>query len=404
MSEHLIIVGAGQAAAQAVQSLRQGGFGGAITLVGDEPYLPYQRPPLSKKFLAGELTRDRLSLRPQSFYVEKGVEVILKSRAAELELARRAVRLTDGRTLQYDRLLLATGSRVRKLEIPGADRPGVYYLRTIADVEAINAALLPGARVVLVGAGYIGLEVAAVLVQRGFRVTVLEGAERAMSRVVSAPVSELYARRHAAAGVEIHCGTAVGALLGNARVAAVETTNGTRFQCDLAIVGVGVVPNVELAAAAGLECANGVTVDEHARTADPNVLAAGDCTSHWLPLYGRRVRLESVANAIHQAKVAAASMLGAPAPYSETPWFWSDQYDLKLQIAGLSTGHDEIVVRGDPRSNAFAVYYLAGGVVIAVDAINSPKDFLATKKLVAARRVISAAALADPATDVAALL
>lgn len=403
MAEQFVIVGAGQAAAQAVQTLRQSGFAGAITLVGDEPYLPYQRPPLSKKFLAGELTRERLLLRPPAFYTEKGVELIVDCRAAELDASARAVRLTNGRTLRYDRLLLATGSRARKLGIPGADLPGLLYLRTIADVDAINAALTPGARVVLIGAGYIGLEVAAVLVQRGFAVTVLEAAERVMARVVSAPVAEYYAQRHTAAGVALHLRAAVSGLGGRDRVTHVEAADGRRFPCDVAIVGIGVEPVVELAAKAGLPCADGIVVDEHAQTEDPNVFGAGDCTSHWLPLYGRRVRLESVANAIHQAKVAAAAMLGTPAEYSEAPWFWSDQYDLKLQIAGLAAGYDELVVRGDPQTGSFAVYYLAGGTVIAADAINSPRDFLHARKLVAARRAVPAAALGDPTTDLAAL-
>ena len=221
--------------------------------------------------------------------------------------------------------------------------------------------------------------------------------------MVGAPVSELYARRHAVAGVELHCRTAVAELVGAKRVTAVRAADGREFPCDLVVVGIGVVPNVELAAAAGLECANGILVDEHASTADPLVLAAGDCTSHWLPLYGRRVRLESVANAIHQAKVAAATILGAPTPYSEAPWFWSDQYDLKLQIAGLSDGFEELVVRGAPESSAFAVYYLRGGVIIAVDAINSPREFMSARKLVAARRTVPRAVLADAATDLAAL-
>lgn len=403
MSEQLVIVGAGHAAAQTIQSLRQGGYAGAITLVGDEPYLPYQRPPLSKKYLAGELSTDRLLLRPPAFYAEKQVEVITDCRAAELDRTRREVRLTDGRTLHYDRALLATGSRVRTLAIPGAELAGVRYLRTIADVDSINAELRPGARVVLVGAGYIGLEVAAVLSQRGYGVTVLEATERVMARVVSAPASEFYARRHAVAGVAIHCRTAVAAFRGGTHVEAVETADGRRFACDVVIVGVGVVPNVELAAAAGLDCADGVLVDERARTADPRVLAAGDCTNQWLPLYARRVRLESVANAIYQGKVAAATIGSMPAPEPEPPWFWSDQYELKLQIAGLAQGHDQAVVRGDPESGTFAVYCLLGGVVVAVESINSPRDFVNAKKLVAARRSVDAAALADPGTDVSKL-
>jgi 3-phenylpropionate/trans-cinnamate dioxygenase ferredoxin reductase subunit len=401
MPEHLVIVGGGQAAAQAVQSLRQGNYLGSITLVGDEPYAPYQRPPLSKKYLAGELARERLLLRPAAFYAEKQVTLELGRRATALDVAARRVQLDDGRALGYDRLLLATGSRVRKLEVPGAALRGVHYLRTIADADAITADLRPGARVLLVGAGYIGLEVAAVLRQRGFAVTVLEALERVLSRVASPEISAFYDACHRAAGVELHYGTAVKALHGTERVASVETTDGRTFDCELVIVGIGVVPNVELAAAAGLPCDNGIVVDEFARTADERVVAAGDCTNHPHPLLRRRIRLESVPNAVHQAKVAAATLLGTPTAYSEVPWFWSDQYDLKLQIVGLSAGYDEVVVRGDPAQRSFAAFYLGAGKLLAVDAVNSPKDFLAGKKLVGA--TLAAQVLRDPGTDLAAL-
>jgi 3-phenylpropionate/trans-cinnamate dioxygenase ferredoxin reductase subunit len=399
MSEHLVIVGGGQAAAQAVQSLRQQSYAGAITLLGDEPYPPYQRPPLSKKYFAGELARERLLLRPAAFYAEKGVVLELGARVEEIEPAVRRVRLRDGRTLTYDRLLLATGSRARALPVPGVDLPGVHYLRTIADVDSILASLVPGSRALLVGAGYIGLEVAASARQRGFDVTVLEAADRVMSRTVSPEVSSFYEARHRAAGVTIHCNAGVKAFHGGARVSAVETSDGRRFDCDVAIVGIGVEPNVELAARAGLECANGILVDELARTADPNIVAAGDCTNHPLPLLERRVRLESVPNAIHQAKVAAATLVGTPSPYSEVPWFWSDQYDLKLQIAGLSTGYDELVLRGDPQTRSFAAFYLREGQLLAVDAVNSPREFIAGKKLVASRAHIAPDVLRDATID-----
>ena len=399
MNDHLVIVGGGQAAAQAVQSLRQQSFTGAITLLSDEPHPPYQRPPLSKKYFAGELARERLLLRPATFYAEKGVALELGARVEEIEPAERRVRLRDGRTLAYDRLLLATGSRARVLPVPGADLPGVHYFRTIADVDSILASLAPGARAVLVGAGYIGLEVAASARQRGFDVTVLEAADRVMSRTVSAEVSAFYEACHRTAGVAIHCNAGVKAFHGGARVTAVETTDGRQFACDVAIIGIGIEPNVELAARAGLPCSNGIVVDELARTADPNIVAAGDCTNHPLPLLERRVRLESVPNAIHQAKVAAASLVGTPSPYSEVPWFWSDQYDLKLQIAGLSTGYDEVVLRGDPAARSFAAFYLRAGQLLAVDAVNSPKEFIAGKKLVANRARIAPDVLRDATID-----
>jgi 3-phenylpropionate/trans-cinnamate dioxygenase ferredoxin reductase subunit len=403
MTEHLVIVGGGQAAAQAVQSLRQQNFAGPITLVADEAYPPYQRPPLSKKYLAGELTRERLLLRPAAFYAEKGVTLEQNARVEELDTNAQRLRLHDGRTLEYDRLLLATGSRVRKLDVPGATLAGVHYLRTIADADGITTSLREGARILLIGAGYIGLEVAAVVRQRGYGVTVLEAAERVMSRAVSVEVSAFYEAAHRAAGVVIECGAAVKALHGATQVTAVETVDGRTFPCDIVIVGIGIVPNVELALAAGLECNNGIVVDEFARTADPHVVAAGDCTNHPLLLLGRRVRLESVPNAIHQAKVAAATLLGTPIAYSEVPWFWSDQYDLKLQIAGLSTGYDAVVVRGDPGTRSFAAFYLGAGQLLAVDAINSPKEFIAAKKLVANHARIAPEVLRDPGVDLAAL-
>jgi 3-phenylpropionate/trans-cinnamate dioxygenase ferredoxin reductase subunit len=403
MVEHLVVVGGGQAAAQAVQSLRAHNFSGAITLVCDEPHPPYQRPPLSKKYLAGELPRDRLYLRPASFYAEKGVTLALNRRAEELDLAARKVRLDDGGSLAYDRLLLATGSRVRRLSVPGADLPGVHYLRTIADVDAITAELTPGARAVLVGAGYIGLEVAAVLRTRGFDVTVLEALEHVLSRAVSPDVAAFYSERHRAAGVVIECGAQVAAFHGTTRVTGVVTTAGRTFGCDVAIVGIGVLPNVELARAAGLQCDNGIVVDEFARTADPNVVAAGDCTNHPHPKLGRRMRLESVPNAIHQAKVAAATLIGAPVAYSEVPWFWSDQYDLKLQIVGLSAGYDQVVLRGEPTTRSFAAFYLARGELLAVDSVNSPREFAAAKKLVANGARIAPDVLRDPSVDLATL-
>jgi len=403
MAEHLVIVGGGQAAAQAVQALRQQNFAGPITLLGEEPSPPYQRPPLSKKYLAGEMPRERLLLRPASFYAEKGVTLEQNCRVAELDLPAQRLRLHDGRTLDYDRLLLATGSRVRRVDAPGTALGGVHYLRTVADADGITASLTPGARVLVVGAGYIGLEVAATVRQRGFDVTVLEAADRVMARAVSPEVSAFYEACHRAAGVAIYCGATVRALGGTERVTSVETTSGQTFPCDVVIIGIGIVPNVELAAAAGLACDNGVVVDEFARTADPNVVAAGDCTNHPHPLLGRRVRLESVPNAIHQAKVAAATLLGAPAAYSEVPWFWSDQYDLKLQIVGLSTGYDEVVLRGDPATRSFAAFYLRGGQLLAVDAVNRPREFLAGKKLVATRATLTAAQLGDPSLDLGTL-
>lgn len=403
MDEHLVIVGAGQAAVQVIQTLRQNDYAGEISLVGAESHPPYQRPPLSKKYLAGALERERLYLKPAAFYESRGVTLHLGVGAARLDRGARTVRLEDGRELNYDRLLLATGSRPRQIAVPGADLPGVHYLRTIDDVDAIAAAVAPGARAVIVGAGYIGLEVAAVLRGLGLDVTVLEAADRVMSRVVCPQLSAFYEARHEAEGVTIETGASVEAFVGARAVESIATTAGT-FACDFVIVGIGIVPNVELAAAAGLECPNGIRVDACARTSDPQILAAGDCTIHPHPSAGREVRLESVHNAVEQAKAAAFSILGEERPFIDIPWFWSDQYDLKLQIAGLALDYDEVVVRGDTAASRFAIYYLAGGRPVAIDAVNSPRDFINGKKLLAARPLLSRTQLADASFDLTSLI
>lgn len=404
MTEHLLIVGAGQAAAQSVHTLRQNGYSGRISVIGGERHAPYQRPPLSKKYLAGEMARERLELRPDIWYGERHVALELGVRAMELEPAARRVRLDDGRTIGYDALLITTGSRARRLDVPGAELPGIHYLRTLDDVDAIAPLLLPQRRLVLVGAGYIGLEVAAVAVKRGLHVTVLEASDRVMGRVVGPEVSRFYERYHGDAGVRIECGKMVSGFTGRERVEAVETATGEQYRCDLVIVGIGVEPDVDFARTGGLPCSNGIDVDERGRTADPLIAAAGDCTNHPHPLAQRRVRLESVQNAIEQAKAAASNFAGEPHAYSEVPWFWSDQYDLKLQIAGFAEGHDEVVMRGDASSKSFAVYYLRAGELAAVEAVNSPRDFMFTRKAIAAGISPTAAQLADTNFDLAKLL
>jgi 3-phenylpropionate/trans-cinnamate dioxygenase ferredoxin reductase subunit len=326
------------------------------------------------------------------------VEVRLGVRVTAIDRSSQRLRLGDGSELTYDKLLLCVGSRPRMLEVPGYDLTGIHYLRTIADVEAIRADL-PGARkLVVVGAGYIGLEAAASARHLGLEVAVVEMADRPMNRVVAPELSEFYTRRHEREGVRIHCNTTVTAFLGDGRVRAVACGE-QEFPADLVIVGVGILPDVSLAAAAGMRCENGVRVDEHCQTSDPNVYAAGDCTNHPSVRYGRRVRLESVDNAVEQAKTAAANMCGTPARHEHVPWFWSDQYDVKLQIAGLSQGYDQAVVRGDPGAGRFALYYLGNGELLAVDAVNSPRDFMTGKKWIAERKHLDAARLADTSID-----
>src|SRR5690348_13535688 len=338
MYQRVVIVGGGQAAAQAIDTLRRKGFTGELVLIGDEPWLPYQRPPLSKKYLAGALERERLLLRPQHFYESHSVETRLGRRVEEISRREQRLRLDDGSSVAYDALLLATGSCPRPLLVPGADLEGVYFLRTIADVERIRAELAPGTRLVIVGGGYIGLEVAATARERGLEVTVLEMADRVMNRVVCPAVSAFYEAEHARHGVRILCNSRVRALAaapGSRRVRAVVTEDGTEHAADGVVVGCGVLPADELAAAAGLACENGVLVDDRCRTSDPVIFAAGDCTSHPSLHYGRRLRLESVDNAFEQGASAALNMLGLETIHDKVPWFWSDQYDLKLIIIGV---------------------------------------------------------------------
>ncbi len=396
MDERLLVIGAGHAAGQLVSTLRHKGYPGRILLVGEERYVPYQRPPLSKKFLAGELDLARLYFKPGSFYDEAGVDLRLGERVASLDVATREATLSGGERLGWDRCVIATGSRVRRLAVPGAALEGVHYLRTIDDVLGIRHAFRPGARLVTIGAGYIGLEVAAVATEAGLRVCVLEMAERVMSRVVSPTVSDFYAEEHRRHGVELKLGEGVTSLDGGDAVTHVVTASGERVPADLVVVGVGIEPVTGIAEAAGLACDDGIEVDENCRTSAPDVYAIGDCTRHPSRIYGRRLRLESVPNALEQAKTAAAALCGEDQPYDEVPWFWSDQYDLKLQIAGLSEGHDQMVIRGRPADRSFACFYLAGGRLIAVDAVNSPREFMLSKRLIAEGATPATDALADP--------
>ena len=397
MSDGVIIVGAGHAAGQAVASLRSEGYEGPITVIGDEPYVPYQRPPLSKKFLAGEIDIDRVYFKPPDFYEKSNAEMVLGRKVVEVERPKKIVHLDDGSTRGYDKLILATGSRVRELNIPGFDLDGVFYLRTIEDVEAIQSKFNEGGKMVVVGGGYIGLEVAAVAAQRGIDVTVLEMAPRVLARVVDPILSKFYTKAHTDAGVKIETGVTVSGFEGsNGKIEKIDCGDGKTFDADFVIVGVGIIPNVELADEAGLKVENGIAVDELCRTEDPDIYAIGDCTNHPNPILGTRLRLESVHNALEQGKTAAASICGKEKPYAQVPWFWSDQYDLKLQIVGLSAGYDEVVVRGDPENErSFAVFYLKDGVMIASDAVNRAPEHMMSRRLIAAKAKIPAAKLAD---------
>jgi 3-phenylpropionate/trans-cinnamate dioxygenase ferredoxin reductase subunit len=404
MNGQMVIVGAGQAGCQAAVSVRAAGYKGRVVLIGEEPALPYQRPPLSKAFLQGELAEERLFLRPFAFYEQQSIELRLGARAEAIERADQRIVLTSGERIAYDRLFIGAGAPPRRLDCPGTELPGVHYLRTLADSRALGRKLAPMRRLAVVGAGYIGLEVAASARKAGLDVVVIEAAARVLARVAGPYLSSYIERRHREAGVDIRLGAGVAGFEGQGRVEAVRLLSGERFACDLALIGVGATPSTALAAAAGLEIANGVVVDEYAATSDPAIYAGGDCANFPSPLYGRRMRLESVPNAIDQAKVAGSNMAGGRLIHDGAPWFWSDQYDIKLQMAGLSEGADRTVIRGEAATGRFSAWSLQGARLLAVDAVNDPAAFAIAKRLIAAKGEVDAKTLADPDADLKSLL
>lgn len=393
----VVVVGGGQAAGQVVASLRQEGFIGRIVVVGREPVLPYQRPPLSKAYLVGEVTLERLLLKPRDFYVQADVDLRLGVDVTRIGLADRTLQMEDGSSLAFDSLVLATGSRPRPLNVVGADHPCLFYLRTLADVEAIRPRLTAGARLVLIGGGYIGLEIAAVARRIGLQVSVLEAAPQLLARVTGPEVGAFYGELHREHGVEVRCGVTVTGIEDHGGRPVVVSENAGRLQADLVIAGVGALPNLELARDAGLVCNHGIVVDEHCRTSVPGIYAAGDCTEQTSAIYNTQVRLESVPNAIEQARTVAATICGKSRPNRAVPWFWSDQYTVKLQSAGLQRGYDQAVLRGDPATRSFAVFYLRAGRLLAVDAINRSAEFALAKSWIAERRLVERERLADDA-------
>ena len=396
MTQTCVIVGASHAAAQLSMSLRQYGWSGRILIIGDEPHIPYHRPPLSKEYLAGRKNIDDILIRPADAYRKAQIDFLSGHRVETIDTEDMRVLLDNGEWQSYDRLALTVGSRVRRVDLPGVNLNGVHYLRTTADVDLIRAAARPDGRAVIVGGGYIGLEAAAVLRGLGMQVTVLEMMERVLQRVTAPEISAFYTRVHEEEGVRIFCGVGVAGFEGDTRVEAVTCSDGSRHDAELVIIGVGIVPNVELAREAGLKVDNGIVVDELARTSDPDIVAAGDCTFHRNRIYDRWIRLESVQNATDQARTAAATLCGKEEPYDMLPWFWSDQYDLKLQIAGLSQGYDEVITRGDRDSGrSFAAFYLKEGRIIAVDAVNKAPEFMMGKKLITSGVAVSREKLAD---------
>ena len=386
----ILIIGAGHAGGAVAANLRQLGSDAPITIIGDEPYLPYQRPPLSKAWLKSDVAFAAVGLRPQSYYEQRGITLRLDARASSIDRSAHTITLASGETLGYRTLILATGARARRLGLAGEDLPNVHVLRTIADADRIKAALVAGQRLVVIGGGYIGLEVAASARLKGMDVLVVEREARLLARVASPPISAFMQSFHERQGVRFQLETGVAGFdVRDGRVAGVQLSSGETAAADMVLVGVGAVPNTELAQAAGITCSNGIAVDLEARTSDPDIFAIGDCTERPLLHYGCRARLESVASALEQARQAAAAICGGKAPAPEVPWFWSDQYDLKLQIAGLPIGATRIDVRGDMEQGKFAVAHLDGeGRLCAVEAVNAPAEYMAGRATIGKQRAV----------------
>lgn len=398
---HVVVIGAGQAGAALVARLRSQGHTGPVTLIGEEPAPPYQRPPLSKAYLLGEMEEERLWLRSNEFYAENDITLRLGRRVTAIDTAARTVSLGD-EVMGYDELALTTGAIPRRLPAAiGGDLAGVYTVRTLADVDAMRDEFTPGARVVIVGGGYIGLEAAAVAAKLGVKATVVEMAPRILQRVAAPETSDYFRALHAGKGVEILESTGLDRILGEDRVTGVRLKDGRELAADFVIAGVGIAPATALAEAAGIALDNGIACDAFGRTSAPHVWSAGDCAS--FPWKGGRLRLESVGNAIDMAEAVADNMLGANAPYEAKPWFWSDQYDCKLQIAGLNTGYDRIVTRG-PEGEGVSFWYYAGETLLAVDAMNDPRAYMVGKRLIEMGKSPDPAAVADLATNLKALL
>ena len=398
---HVVVIGAGQAGSSLVAKLRNGGFDGQVTLIGEEPVPPYQRPPLSKKYLLGDMDLDRLFLRPESFYGENDIALRLNERVSDIDTAAKTV-TAGGDVISYDELVLTTGSTPRRLPASiGGALDGVFVVRDLKDVDAMAPGFTEGKRVLIVGGGYIGLEAAAVAATRGLNVTLVEMADRILQRVAATETSDYFRALHSSHGVNIIEGVGLDHLTGEGHVSGAKLTDGTEIEVDFVIVGVGIMPASELAEAAGVALDNGIQTDAQGRTSVAHVWAAGDCAS--FPYKDGRIRLESVPNAIDQAECVAENIMGAGKDYVAKPWFWSDQYDIKLQIAGLNTGYDTVVTRHG-EGNSVSFWYYLGDVLLAVDAMNAPRDYMIGKRLIEGGKSPSPAAIADPDTDMKALM
>ena len=400
----IVVIGSGQAAIQTVMSLKRNEFTGSIKVIGEEDHLPYQRPPLSKDFLLEEYKPERVSLKKKEFYEENGVDLILGKRAESIDTILKEITLSDENKIRYNQLIIATGSRVRKLNVPGSDKKGIYYLRDLDDANALKQRLKKNKKMVIVGAGYIGLEVASVAASLEVEVTVIEMANRVMNRTVDPIISSYYQKLHESHGVKIHLDNGLKAFEGDDSVNAVLCSDGLMLEAELVVIGAGVLPNQEIAIEAGLECNNGIMVNEFGETSTAHVYACGDCTNHPNKGLNTRLRLESVHNAMEQSKTVANTIMGNKEPYDQVPWFWSDQYDHKLQLVGISGDHDEVVMRGLESEQKFLLFYLKNSELIAVNAINSSKEFLICRKLVANKVKISSDVIKDQSVNLNDLL
>ena len=393
--ENLVVIGAGQSAIQCITSLKKEGYAGSITLIGEEEHLPYQRPPLSKGFLDDSVNKERLYFKKLEFFTENKIQLKLGVSATNVDIKNNFVHLSDEDKLRFDKLVFATGSRVRHLDFAGKDLDCIHYLRSLDDAENIKKGLEKSKYIVVIGAGYIGLEVAAIASEKGINVSIIEMADRVMSRTVDPQISDYYLNLHQSNGVKFKFNTSLEEIRGQGQVESVVCSDGTSINADMVIIGAGVIPNTEIAENSGVICENGILVDEFGRTNFKNVFACGDCTSHPNKLLNMQLRLESVHNAMEQSKAVALSALDKPAEYNQIPWFWSDQYDHKLQIVGISGSHDTVTIRGSVDTAKFMLFYTRGEELIAVDAVNNPKDFLICRKLVANKVKIKTDMISD---------
>ena len=398
MVQNIVVIGGGQAGLQAAASLRQASYQGNLQLISEEPYLPYQRPPLSKTFLAGEMDEQRLALRSEDYFAKLKINFINNTPVTAIERKTKRITLDTGEKIAYDRLALTTGARARKLLIPGSEH--VHYLRTLDDAKQIRNKLSTARRLIIIGGGFIGLEVAAISRQLGKQVTILENQDRLMPRVVGSVVADFYYQTHLEAGCKIHCGITVRKIrkTASAHYQVLDADNQV-YSANFIIAGIGAIPNEALAVAAGLDCDHGIIVNAQAITSDPNIVAAGDCTRHYNPLLGAKLRLESIQNANDQARTAAATLLDKKSTYAKIPWFWSDQYDLKLQMVGISNGYTDCIVRGQPGRRGFSVFYYRDDHLLAVDSINQPVEHMIMRRLLDAQKQLNKDQAADLAFD-----